>query len=537
MVKKIVLVWGILTGLMFNTGLLQAQNTDPNDPGHPFRVNFGAVDVGLDPQKSQTTIEAEVYTALYEGLVVYDPYSLRPEPGAASSWNTSSDGKTVTFHLRSGLKFSDGTPLTAQDFVNTWVRLLSPATQAPYASLLDMVKGAKAWREGKLTDRTRLGIQAKDAQTLVLTLQEPAPELFPILCHYAFVPLDPHFLATGKGFPASNGPYLVLTRTPQRWDLIKNPLYWDHANVKIPHLVFTFNDDAVKVTQEFKDGYYDWLADGIDGNAILSDKLISAVPLFGTTFLYFRVADKPWNNPVVRRALWLAAPLEELRKPYIQPCTTLIPEFEGYPSPKIKSETNLAEAKKLLAQAGYPLGKGLPPVTLALPEGSESERLMALLKTAWTGLGLTVKEKQISGSYYDKIAKIPHTIGYFSWVGDYLDPTTFLLLWKKDSSLNSFGMADPVYDNFLSKAALLTGEARYKMLAKAEAYLLDNGLLLPLSHSPGFNLIDRELVGGWYPNPLDIHPFKNLYWKPLQPWKNAVRFDFSPNIPYHNGHA
>jgi peptide/nickel transport system substrate-binding protein/oligopeptide transport system substrate-binding protein len=526
-----------LAFLTLGLGPLSAQSSDENDPGHPFRVNFGAETINLDPQKSQTTEEAEIYTAFYEGLVVYDPLSLRPQPGAAESWAFSKDGKTLTFTLRSGLRFSDDTPLTAQDFVASWIRLLDPATQAPYASLLDAVKGAKAWREGKLTDPSKLGLRAESPTKLVIELNQPAPELVSILCHYAFVPLSASFRKSGQGFPASDGPYVVVSRTPKKWILVKNPLYWDRANVQIPKLVFTFSDDAQKVTEAFKEGNYDWVSDGIDGSAVLSDRLISAFPLFGTTFLYFRVDSKPWNDARVREALWLAAPIQELRKPYIQPTSVLIPTFEGYPSPKGLLKSDKEQAVKLLAQAGYPDGKGLPPVVVALPEGSESDRILELLKSAWTPLGIKVVGKTITGRYYDQIDKTPHVIGYFSWVGDYLDPTTFLLLWKSDSSLNSFGMTDPHYDEILKKAEYLSGEPRLKVLASAEAYLLDKGLLLPLSHSPGFSLIDRESVGGWYPNPLDIHPFKNLYWKALKPWKDAVRFDFIPNLVYNTPHG
>jgi len=116
-------------------------------------------------------------------------------------------------------------------------------------------------------------------------------------------------------------------------------------------------------------------------------------------------------------------------------------------------------------------------------------------------------------------------MGYFSWIGDFLDPVTFLVLWKGGSSLNSFSFNDPAYDALLTQAAGQKPDERLKTLAQAEGYLLQNGLLIPLSHTPSFNLIDRDEIGGWYANALDIHPFKNLYRKATRPVKNLVRFD------------
>jgi peptide/nickel transport system substrate-binding protein/oligopeptide transport system substrate-binding protein len=491
-----------------------------------FRVNFGSSAIEVDPAKGQTALEAQVLTALYEGLAVYDPLSLRPVPGAAQSWSFSNDGKTLTFTLRAGLTYEDGTSLTARDFRDSWIRLLDPALAAPFASLLDPIDGAQAWREGKLKDPAKLGIQAPRDDTLVLTLVEPAPHMISILCHYAFVPVAPvwraHPLATP---PPANGPYHLVKQEPGHWILEKNPRYWDAAQVAIPGLDFRFSDDSVAVTKSFKEGALDWVADGIDGSASLGAGYLTANALFGTSFLYFKTDRAPWTDGRVRQALILLLPLEEMRKPFLQPTSVLIPQFQGYPKVEGTVTGDKTKALALLAEAGFPEGKGLPPLTVAIPDDASNDPLVETLRTAWKEIGLEVNHVKVKGNYYDKLATLDHTVGYFSWIGDFLDPVTFLVLWKGGSSLNSFSFADKAYDDLLALAATQSADERLKTLAQAESLLLNGGLLVPLSHTPGFNLIDRDEVGGWYTNPLDIHPFKNLYRKPPAPLKHLIGFD------------
>jgi len=498
----------------------------PPTPGDILRVNFGASSIETDPARGQTALEAQVLTALYEGLVTYDPLSLRPAPGAASGWAFSDDGLTLTFNLRSNLVYSDGTPLTAQDFRDSWIRILDPTTNAPFASLLDPIQGAQAWRQGTLKDPTKLGIRAVDDHTLVLTLAERAPHLVAVLCHYAFVPVQAAWRASGATTPPpANGPFRLVSMDAGHWVLERNPRYWDAAHVALAGLDFRFNDDAPAVTKSFKEGNFDWVADGIDGTATLGARYFSANAVFGTSFFYFKTSQAPWTDARVRQALILLLPLEDLRKPYLEPTSVLIPQFQGYPKVDGITTPDHDKAMALLAEAGFPGGKGLPPLTIALPDDPANTAFVDTFREAWKGIGLEVKHLVVQGNYYDKLATLDHTMGYFSWIGDFLDPVTFLVLWKGGSSLNSFSFLDPAYDALLAQAATQSADERLKTLSQAESYLLSNGLLIPLSHTPSFNLIDRDEIGGWYPNALDIHPFKNLYRKESKPLKNLARFD------------
>lgn len=518
------IAFAILVLLLAHTGLAA-------QPADVLKVNFGTASIETDPAKGQTALEAQVLTALYEGLVTYDPLSLRAQPGAAQTWSFSDDGLTLTFTLRPGLVFEDGTPLRAPVFRDSWIRILQPQTQAPFASLLDPVVGAQAFREGKTSRTDGIGITAPDDTTLVLKLVEPAPHLVAVLCHYAFVPLHPGWQkAPTDSPPPANGPYRLVSAEADHWVLEKNPLYWDAAHVAFPALDFRFDDDAPAVTKAFKEGAFDWVADGIDSNASIGASYLSANAVFGTSFLYFKTGKAPWTNPKVRQALILLLPLEDLRKPYLQPTSVLIPQFQGYPSVQGIDKGDRDKALSLLEEAGYPGGKGLPPITVAFPENDANLSFVETFREAWKDIGLEVVYTPVKGSYYDKLATLDHTVGFFSWIGDFLDPVTFLVLWKGGSSLNSFSYADPAYDALLTKAASQKPEDRLKTLAEAEAVLLQGGLLIPLSHTPSFHLIDREEIGGWYPNALDIHPFKNLYRKAPRPLKNLARFDLSGNL-------
>ena len=496
-----------------------------------LRVNFGASTIQTDPTKGQTALEAQVLTALYEGLVVYDPQSLRPEPGAAQAWTFSDDGLTLTFTLRSGLTFEDGVPLTPKVFRDSWIRLLDPATAAPFASLLDPIVGAQDWRNGKLKDPSKLGIQAGADNSLVLKLTEPAPHLVAVLCHYAFVPIHPAWRAHPTAAPPpANGPFRLLSQEKGHWILERNPRYWDAGNVALSGLDLRFDDDAVKVTRSFKEGSLDWVADGIDGSSPLGTQYFSANALFGTSFFYFKTAKAPWTDARVRKALILLLPLEDIRKAYLEPTSVLIPQFQGYPKVTGIEKTDTEQAMALLAEAGFPGGKGLPTLTVALPDNPANDQFIETFRQAWKVLGLEVKHVVVTGNYYDQLATLDHTMGYFSWIGDFLDPVTFLVLWKGGSSLNSFSYSDSAYDGLLAKAATQKADERLKTLAEAETSLLQGGLLIPLSHTPGFNLIDRDEIGGWYANPLDIHPFKNLSRKAAKPLKNLIRFDLAGNL-------
>ena len=178
-----------------------------------FAVNFLPSDINFNPIISYTTTEAQIYTALYEGLVTYDPYSLDPLPATASRWEVSDDGKTYRFTLRSSARYSNGDEVIASHFRDTWLELLSPEMDAPYASLLDIVVGARAFRTGENSDADSVGIRVISDRTLEVELETRATHFLRILCHHSFVAVHPDMLGQeiwSEEEPiVGNGPYVI----------------------------------------------------------------------------------------------------------------------------------------------------------------------------------------------------------------------------------------------------------------------------------------------------------------------------------------
>ena len=203
-----------------------------------------------------------------------------------------------------------------------------------------------------------------------------------------------------------------------------------------------------------------------------------------------------------------------------------MPEIPGYPEVEGIQRANPAEAFELLAEAGYERGRGLPPIVIRIPEGEDSKRIADVMTTAWEeSLGAEVVQEVIDyRRYFESLKKNDYVIGRMTWIGDFADPLTFLQMWTGDSNLNDAGFSDEEYDVLVGEAIAAEGKARYRKFSEAESILLTGAVVLPISNQPTVNLLDLQHVKGWYPNPLDIHPFKYLYFKEARMHPNLVRW-------------
>ena len=516
-------------GLAISATLAVAQDENDSLPTE-LVVAMGKSDIQLNPTLAFSATEAQLFTALYEGLVTYDPFTLEPVPGVAKSWDVSPDGKTYTFHLRQDARYWDGQDVTAADFRNAWLALLDPKVKAPYSFLLDVVKGAKAYRLGQSKDPDSVGIRAIDSKTLEVKLDEPASDFLKILCHYAFVPIPKPFLSV-KDWSAQptvpgNGPFYILKHSSDEIDLAKNKLYWDADNVRLSRIKVLLTNDAEKVTTLFNEGKIQWAAGGADWEKVKNSKAIVVNPMFATSYFYFNCRQAPWDNSDVRRALALLLPWDKIRIPnqlYI-PATTLVPKIASYPDVTGIDKQDVSEAMSLLAKAGYADGKGLPPVTIVVPQGDESKRIADVMAEAWkSAIGLSVDVKSYSyNAYYQAIQTGPFTLATTTWIGDFADPLTFLQMWTSDSNLNSAGFSNPIYDREIKESMGQPETERYKTMAEAETLLLAQAAVLPIDHTPAVNLINLSVIEGWFPNPLDIHPFKYMAWRTPEPIPGAI---------------
>jgi len=487
---------------------------DPQDR-EELTVAFSSGSIQLDPRKSFLASEAQIFTGLYEGLFSYNPLTLEPIPAAAESWKVSDDKKTWTFTIRSIARYWNGDSLKSQHFRDAWISLIDPAGNNPYSSLFDIIAGAKEYRTGQTRDPDKVGIECPNEKTLVVHLNAPAAFFPSMLCHHSFSPIHPTMLGISdwsKQAPISNGPFYLVEQKDDRLILAKNELYWDAKRVAIKKLIIRFTKDGAEAASLWNSGEARWIAGDIDLEALQDRSGIEVNAMFATYYFYIRSSQAPWTDSRIRQALSLALPWDNIRQGYYLPAETLIYPIPGYPKPKGLSETNVERAKELLAEAGFPKGVGVPTLVIKISQSKEAYRIAGLMAAAWKeNLSIPVEIKVTPyESYIDELKKDDYVVGSSTWIGDFADPYTFLQMWRRDSNLNDARLNDPIYEHLIDQSMQEEGEQRWQTLSRAEEQLLQGGTVLPIAYTPALNIIDMNEIDGWYPNPLDIHPFKYL---------------------------
>jgi peptide/nickel transport system substrate-binding protein/oligopeptide transport system substrate-binding protein len=498
-------------------GGLLAEEEEEN-AGEEFVVCFSSTTITFDPLHSFTATEAQLYTALYEGLVSYHPLSLNPIPAVASDWDISRDQKTYRFYLRKDARYWNGDHVKAQHFRDSWLKLIDPEVKAEYSFLLDVIKGAEAYRMGENEDPSSVGIRVISDYVLEVELEHPASHFLKVLCHHSFVPIHPKMLDKENWDQYSsvlgNGPYYIVNKKENEYILKRNELYWDKNNVEIPTLKVLFLDDPEEITERFNKGEIHWAADGMLLEQVNKRNAIIFNRLFATSYFYFYCGNEPWSNPKVREGLTRMLPWEEIRSDQYMliPATNLIPSIPDYPEVTGINTQEIEKGVQLIEEAGYTEDNPLPEIVLTIPDSPDSKRIAGLMKSTWEEhleVSVTIKTNEYP-EYYNELKQPGYTLGTITWIGDFPDPLTFLQMWTGGSNLNDARFSSEEFDSIIRESMTQTGKTRYQTLAEAEEVLLQHGVVLPISHSPAFNLVDLTYVEGWFPNPLDIHPFKYL---------------------------
>ncbi|GMO60927.1 MAG: peptide ABC transporter substrate-binding protein [Treponemataceae bacterium] len=481
---------------------------------HEFIIIEYPHDYDFNPHTSNYADEAQLFTGLYEGLFSYDPYSLEPLPALAESARVSRDKKTWTFKIRKDAVFSDGAKITAQTFYDSWVQMLAPETDAPFASLLDCVKGVADYRAGKAA-ADAIGLSVRDEYTLIVQLENPTEHLPRILCHHSFA-------AVPKKEGVYSGPFVLESATSDTIKLVKNPKYRDAANVPLPEITIKMSEDAADNAYLLNNGRADWAMSAIDTSKVLVPRNIKVSAEFATEYLFFKSDKFPWNQHEFRSALLTAVPWDELREQTFVPAETFIYALPGYDSPAGYTSQDTEEAKILLDEAkkqhGVKADEKLS-LTFAIMDSEYMKEQAKLIKDAWTALGIDVQIQSTPPSrYLSSIESWNADLFSYTWIGDFADPVAFLELFRGDSTLNISSWANAEFDALLEKAAAtqVSGE-RFSLLANAEGALLDSGMVIPISHPVSVNVIDLDAISGWFPNALDIHPFKYIYFTGATP--------------------
>jgi oligopeptide transport system substrate-binding protein len=502
-----------------------------------LHMSIGSEPNDLDPHLIAGTGDAKIVQALFDPLVSYDPKTLAPMPALAERWEISADGLTYTFHLRAEAKWSNGDPLTAQDCVEAWRRILTPSLGAEYAYFLYLLRGAEDFNKGTITDFAKVGATASDAHTLVVTLTHPAPYFLQILLNSPWRPIHVKSIAavgdayrrgtkwTRPGALVSSGPFVLKDWSPNQHVIVeKSPTYWDRAHVGLNAVHFYPTDNIDVEERAFRAGqlHATWNLP-LSKIAALQKENSPALridPLLETYFFRVNTRKPPFDDVRVRRALALALDRETLTSKTLpggrQPAPTFVPAFLAGYTPPTRKAYDPAAARQLLAEAGHAGGAGLPAIEI-IYANSEILRLVGeVIQQMWQKeLGLTVKlanqEKNVvfaarrSGDYQLQLG---------SWTADYLDATTFLDMWRSDSGNNQTGWADPAYDALANRADQMADPvARAAVLAEEEARVLDAAPIIPVYYNTHVYLLSPA-VKGWSATPMDHTDFRYVSLQP-----------------------
>ena len=572
---------------------------------------------GLDPHLVSGVLESNIIRALFEGLCLEHPSKNGvPLPGVAESWEHNEDFTVWTFHLRKNAQWSDGVPLTAEDFIFSFKRILNPRLASEYSFMLYYIQGAEDFHKTRrcktlfsnnsevpfdwdvlketlnlsgikddessgfnkrgldrltseelqelredqslftwpdklqvksrlwiieqllafgdspdsLWDRIGVAATAPDPHTLLIKLRAPMPYLTELTKHYTWYPVPRHTILefgtiddgysewTRPGNMISNGPF-----TLKSWwindhiHVVKNPKYWDADKVQLNGIRYfpianfytegrMFYNDQLHVT-------YTVASELIEYSKKHYPREYRNELYLGTYFLRCNVTRATLDNLKVRHALSLALDCESLIEHVLQggekPARGLVPPSSEYESPDI-IYYDPEEARRLLAEAGYPDGKGFPDIRLLTTDKESSKRIAEAIQGMWKqelniSVGIDSREW---ATYLDKMFEKEYDLAFSGWIGDYLDPTTFLDMWWKDGGNNRTGWFSDEYEGILREAEQQADQKkRITLLQKAETLFLNERPILRLYWNTRKYLIHPD-VENWHPLLLDNHPYK-----------------------------
>ena len=497
----------------------------------------------LDPAIVTGQADGRIAGSLFEGLTRYNPTNALPAPGLAERWEISPDGKTYTFYLRTNLQWSTGEPLTADDVVYSWIRVLDTMTGADYAWQLYYIKNGEEFNTSKISDRKAVGIKALDRHRLQVELVNPTP-FFLDLCAFqtlAVVPrqaIEKHKDRWLLNYPVPvSGAYeLVSWRLNDKVRLKKNARYWDAANTQsevvdlIPCVVATTALNLYETGQA--DVVWDKELVPID----LIDRLrkrpdFHSFDYLGVYFYRYNVTRKPFDDVRVRKALAMAVDkkrlTEKITKAGEKSTSKFVPPgVVNYSSPE-GLEYNPEEARRLLAEAGYPGGKGFPRTSYLLNNVKTHEKIAVELQEMWRkNLGIDVELRALEWKVYLRSqAEQDYDLSRSSWIGDYNDPNTFLDMFMSNNGNNRTGWKNAEYDRLLREAnTTVELKAREKLLQTAETLLIKDELpIVPLFVYVGLEYYDPKRVTGIFPNIRQEHPLRSIHVKKAAPAVGTMR--------------
>ena len=499
----------------------------------------------MDPQLATWVSEGNIMRALFEGLVNDHPSEDGVSiPGAAVKWEPNEDFTVWTFHLRPRATWSDGVPVTAQDFVYSYKRMLSPAFAADYASMLYYIKGAEAYNKAEpgTVDFSTVGVTALNDLTLQVTLRSPIPFLPEITKHPTWFPVPRHVIEeygemtdrftdwTKPGNLIGNGPFILKSRRlTQMVAVEKNPRYWDADTVSLNGIHFFPVINGYTEARMFRDGLlhktYTLPAEAIEAAKKDMPDQLRIQPYIGTRFLRLNTNKKLLNNRDFRKALAYAIDrsllVEKVTQAGEKPAFGMVPPFGTYETP-VGVGFDPEKARDFLKKANVGERGNFPELTLITNNSETARRNAETYQGMWDKhLGLKVRIEQVdTGTHKSRERSGDYDISASGWIGDFLDPTTFLDMWRPGDGNNNTNWENPAYSDKLSAAELIADPAeRINTLVQAEQVLMDDLPIIPIYWYTTKFLVDPALQN-WNPLLLDHQPYKHVKLVPQDRRKN-----------------
>lgn len=496
-----------------------------------LHMNNASEPENLDPHTVTGVPEHFILSSLFEGLVNLAADGNTIVPAAAETWGMSEDGLTYTFKLREDAKWSDGSPLTTADFLYAWERILTPALGSDYASMLYPMKNARAFHEGKINDFTQVGANAQDAYNLEVTLEYPAPYFLSMQAHYTWYPLQKKAIEahggmtergtkwTQPGNLVSNGPFMLSDWEPDKIIIAKrNPHYWDKVILNEIH--FHPVDDLLTEERNFRRGElhmtYDLPLSKFRTYEEENSPFLNIFPYYGTYYYMLNVTKKPLDDVRVRQALSLAMNREELCDFVIvsgeKPAHAFSPpDPNGFVS-TTRLEFDPDAARKLLADAGYPDGKDFPTIELLYNTQDNHKKIAEVIQEMWNK-ELNIQVELVNQDwkvYLSTRRNLDYNIARAGWIGDYVDPISFLECMESGNGNNNTGWSSTEYDALLEKGRRApTNEERFAYYQQAEDMLNAEMPILPIYQYVRRMLVRPE-VKGWEHNLIDHRFYQGM---------------------------
>ncbi len=497
--KKRSWILAVAAALALCTGAFAAEKV--------FVYNLGVEPRTIDPALNNAVDGSTVIYNIFEGLVRIS-FEDKPEPGLAESWDVSDDSLTWTFHLRDGLKWHDGTPLTAEHFRYGFMRVIDPNVASPYAYLAFPIVNAENYYNGKCAAED-VGITVIDDKTLEIKLAYQNPLMLDHFSYHIFFPAKPEVVeahprewTTSPDTILCNGPfYLTEWKHNAEMTLTKNPNYWDADNVKIDKVRMVMIADANTCLAAFKGGRLDFTTrlPSMQIPMLLKSGQAKSAKTLGVSFSVFNITQPPFDNPLVRKAFALAIDrqgiVDKVTMGGQAPANAFIPY--GLPGPEagkdfrasgksyFETRAKVEEARALLAEAGYPGGAGFPKVVYKYNTNEGNKNIAEALQAMWKrNLGVEVE-------LYNEEWKVfintrnqkDYQIARHAYLVDFFDPASLFELFVTDSAENVTGYSDEEYDRLVIAArSEMDSAKRLGYLLQAEEILMRDMPLLPINY-------------------------------------------------------